>query len=103
MHRSHATRRPDDTGGHPHDPFPKPRPAPAARERPDPLRQIEDEVARFANVVLMLWALADRYEERLRRLAPGQPGFAEQQTRVATLRTTAERGRRRLEALGGSG
>ncbi|MDT7539614.1 MAG: hypothetical protein QOI82_3199 [Actinomycetota bacterium] len=102
MQRTHATNRPDPPDVQPLDRLPNPRAA-SGGGRLDEVRPVEDEVARLANFVLNLWALAERYEERLRRMAPEQPTFTDQQTRVATLRTAAERGRRRLVALGGSG
>ena len=103
MQRTRGARRLDDARSQPRGALPKPRSATVDRDRPDSVRPVEDEVARLADVVLKVWALADRYEARLHQMAPGHPGEAERQTRVDVLRTTAERGRNRLQALAGSG
>lgn len=71
-------------------------------QRAEPYVDVEHEVARLADVVLKLAALADRYEDGMGRIASVAAAFDEQQARVDTLRSTVERGRRRLTALGRS-
>ncbi|MDT7571617.1 MAG: hypothetical protein QOE05_1791 [Actinomycetota bacterium] len=99
MQRTHATTG-SETHRQPPDHLPKQRAAAAGRDRADQVRPVEEEVARLADFVLKAWSLADRYEERLRRVAPSTPSFTDRQARVETLRTAAERGRNRLVSLG---
>jgi hypothetical protein len=74
---------------------------PRPRVQPDPaVESVEDEVARIADLVLKLSALAERYEDTMGRIAPALPSFDEQQARVDAMRAVAERGRRRLTSIG---
>ena len=80
---------------------------PDARTRPGGQQPVEltggleEQVRRLADFVLQVWTLAERYEDTMGRIPAGMsPHFAERQTRVDTLREAAERGRRRLVALG---
>jgi hypothetical protein len=72
------------------------------RPRAQPYVDVEHEVARLADLVLKLAALAQRYEDAMGRIPPAHAAFGEQQERVDTLRDAADRGRRRLTALGRS-
>jgi hypothetical protein len=78
------------------EPTTVPRPRPG---RPDAsLLDVEEQVARVADLVLRLAALAERYEDAMGRLAASD--LVEQQARVDALRSVVERGRRHLTALG---
>ena len=78
---------------------PQARTGPGTRD-PSELREtVEEQVARVADLVLKVWALADRYEESMGRFPRSQQSVADQQARVETLRDAAERGRRRLITL----
>ena len=79
--------------------MPQARTGPGTRD-PSELREtVEEQVARVADLVLKVWALADRYEESMRQVPRSQQSVADQQARVETLRDAAERGRRRLLTL----
>jgi hypothetical protein len=79
---------------------PQARTGPGTRDPIELIGALEEQVARLAAFVLNLWALAERYEDAMGRIAPSKPTFADQQTRVDTLRAAAERGRSRLVFLG---
>jgi hypothetical protein len=73
---------------------------PRPRTQPEsPVDSVEAEVARVADLVLKLAALAERYEDGMGRIAE-PPTFDEQQARVDAIRAVAESGRRRLTSIG---
>ena len=78
---------------------PKARSGPPANDPVELLVAVEEQVARLADVVLKLSALADRYEDAMGRIS-SRSRFAAQQARVDAMRAVAERGRRSLTALG---
>ena len=100
MQQTHAPHPADKSSAPPTSLVPKARSRPGTRDPIELTGTLEEQIARLADFVLKVWALADRYENAMGRIPPSTPHFADQQTRVDTLRAAAERGRRRLVRLG---